>query len=467
MEKKRTTTKNVVNSKSTKKSTIKKTTIKKETTKKQTRKKGFTLIELLAVIIILGILMIIAIPSVTKYISDSRKSAYVDTAKEIVGGARNIVNEGNLGMYDTDITYYLRASCIDTENGLKSPYGEFTEAYVGVTFDGKGYNYYWISTDDTGQGIKEVTPVDKLDIDKIEANLTDIEIKEKVDKTGVDGRSKIQILNNDCKNWDSPLTASIQVDSNGNEIKLEPTSFATDSWATISKAVKEGNTSVYSVGDTKQIDMGDFGTHTVRISNKATPSECSTTGFSQTACGFVIEFVDIVGNRNMNPQGLYNGDSYMYGWNTDGWPASQMYPYINTDIYNSLPSDLKKVIINTTVVSGYGMHNSNNYISTDKLYLLSTHEIWEDVDGDSRSGIDAMDTAYNSTRQLDYYKNLNVTTNNYSAAIKKYDGSNENWWLRSSDRYSGSNFTHVDINGNGESWICLATDGISPAFRIG
>ena len=44
-------------------------------------KKGFTLIELLAVIIILGILMIIAIPSVTKYISDSRKSAYVDTAK--------------------------------------------------------------------------------------------------------------------------------------------------------------------------------------------------------------------------------------------------------------------------------------------------------------------------------------------------------------------------------------------------
>ena len=37
--------------------------------------KGFTLIELLAVIIILGILMIIAIPSVTKYITDSRKNS--------------------------------------------------------------------------------------------------------------------------------------------------------------------------------------------------------------------------------------------------------------------------------------------------------------------------------------------------------------------------------------------------------
>ena len=51
--------------------------------------------------------MIIAIPSVTKYISDSRKEAYVDTAKEIVSGTRNVVNEGKLGIYDTNTTYYI------------------------------------------------------------------------------------------------------------------------------------------------------------------------------------------------------------------------------------------------------------------------------------------------------------------------------------------------------------------------
>ncbi len=53
-------------------------------------RKAFTLIELLAVIIILGILMIIAVPAVTKFITDSRKETYVDTAKGIMSGARTL-----------------------------------------------------------------------------------------------------------------------------------------------------------------------------------------------------------------------------------------------------------------------------------------------------------------------------------------------------------------------------------------
>ena len=184
-----------------KKNTTKKVTKKPVTKKKATKKKGFTLIELLAVIIILGILMIIAIPSVTSYISNSRKSAYVDTAKEIVGGTRNLVNEGRLGMYDTNTTYYIPASYIKTENSSKSPYGEFTEAYVAVIYNGTGYDYYWISTDDTGQGVKEITPIDKLDTDNIKSDLKDSDISDTIETTGIGNRNKILILDPNTEEW--------------------------------------------------------------------------------------------------------------------------------------------------------------------------------------------------------------------------------------------------------------------------
>ena len=146
--------------------------------------------------------MIIAIPSVTKYINDSRKSSYIDTARELIGGARNLVNDGKLEMYDTDATYYIDIACLKTENGGKavSPYGDFVKdkAYVVVTFDGKGYEYFWTSIDDSGQGIKKIIRYDKLDTDNIESDLKADDIK--IDR-GLDGRSKVILIReaNNCQ----------------------------------------------------------------------------------------------------------------------------------------------------------------------------------------------------------------------------------------------------------------------------
>ena len=232
--------------------------------------------------------------------------------------------------------------------------------------------------------------------------------------------------------------------------KVNPVSFSTDSWETIVNAVKNNNISKYNVGDTKTIDMGTYGTHTLRVANTSTPSECSTSGFSQTACGFVLEFADIITTHKMNDTDT----------NVGGWPATSMRTFINNDIYNAIPSELRNAIIDTTVVSGHGKSDTANFTSTDKLYLLAPKEIYTDWSNSS-------DTAKDLTRTLDYYTSIGVTTDNYSGAIKKNGTSASYWWLRAAFSNYTYNFLSVNSYGNYYSYTANTTGGVAPAFRLG
>ena len=58
---------------------------------KRLNKAGFTLIELLAVITIMGILMMVAIPSVSRTIENSRRDTFADNALTYVNRVRNAV----------------------------------------------------------------------------------------------------------------------------------------------------------------------------------------------------------------------------------------------------------------------------------------------------------------------------------------------------------------------------------------
>ena len=238
------------------------------------------------------------------------------------------------------------------------------------------------------------------------------------------------------------------------DVADKPSTFSTDSWETIAASVRAGNIRGYKVGDTKTIDMGTYGTHTLRIANTSTPSECSTSGFSQSACGFVLEFADIITTNTMNDRAS----------NLNGWPVTEIHTIINANVYNALPSDLRSVIIDTTTISGHGSRSGEtNFTSTDKLYLLSTSEIW----AQGSSNTISYDTARDVTRQLDYYKNLGTSTSNYSGAIKKDGTITSDWWLRSARSSSGGSFYYVSANGSSNSSTAISTKGVSPAFRIG
>jgi len=245
-------------------------------------------------------------------------------------------------------------------------------------------------------------------------------------------------------NVDININSNIKIDK-----PIDCGSFATDSWSVISQNVINHNDDCYHVGDTKEVDMGTYGTHTVRIANKSTPDECSNSDFSQTACGFVIEFNDSVADYYMKEDSSNRG----------GWEACDMRVFVNNDIFNSLPEELRNIIIETFVVSGHGYLDQNNFMSVDKLYLLSSHEIWGEIDN-------PVDTAYNNTRQLDYYSMKGVTIDNYDDATK-YNGSTKLLlWLRSTTwRLSD----HFDMNNSGfmYGYYSGVPYGVSPAFRIG
>ena len=146
--------------------------------------------------------------------------------------------------------------------------------------------------------------------------------------------------------------------------------------------------------------------------------------------------------------------------NVGGYPASLMYTYIQNDIYNALPEELKAVIIPTYVVSGHGnTSGEENFITEqDKLYLLSGKEVY---------GSDSSDTSSGLTRQLDYYSNIRVTTSSYSGAQKKLDGTSIDWWLRSADSTNSISFYYVRNSGAWNRYYASTTSGVAVAFRIG
>ena len=97
------------------------------------KNKGFTLIELLCVIVILGLLIAIAVPTITNFITTSRKKTLVNTINQYMDAVAIQVNnmeyyftgtKVSYGSQRVPLIYAVPIECIDLEGGGKDPFGE-------------------------------------------------------------------------------------------------------------------------------------------------------------------------------------------------------------------------------------------------------------------------------------------------------------------------------------------------------
>ena len=385
-------------------------------------------------------------------------------AKNITG----ITGVGGISVIESDDT---KASFNVT--GL-SKVGDYAEAKYVVKNDSNGIGTE-ITLELTNSNSEYFKVTETIDDDKLQAGEeTYATVKVEMIKTPIDSDVSTSVT---AKLVANPLENGVATGGDSNSIQ-QPTPFASDSWSTIKTNVQNGNTSQYNIGDTKIVKINNVN-YTVRLANKSTNINCDNLNYSQTACGFVVEFEDIIDKMKMNE--IVVNSNPQRGNSIGGYPATIVYNYINNDLYDMLPGELKNAIIYTKVVSGIGCigynscgtecicdeydNNGNSFITYDKLYLLSGVEIF---------GADEKDTAKDTTRQLDFYSGMIPFADycggccpHYELVRKRFNGQYFDWWLRSVTFHRNDFFGNVRGGGMFSASASYYDYGVSPAFRIG
>ena len=163
--------------------------------KKRLNNAGFTLIELLAVITIMGILMMVAIPAVSRTIENSRRDSFATVAQNYINAVRNAVladeltcDGVNVSAVQSDKVYYLEINSSTAssnskaqqtadlmESGGNSPWGGATvEGFVKWEKSGSSHSGQWeyeITLVDTGKhGISSYTRDQKIKRAQVSVN---------------------------------------------------------------------------------------------------------------------------------------------------------------------------------------------------------------------------------------------------------------------------------------------------------
>lgn len=221
----------------------------------------------------------------------------------------------------------------------------------------------------------------------------------------------------------------------GEEITADPV-LANNSWEVISKVAKSGKAAEYwSVGDTKTFTCNGY-TMTAQIIGFDHDDVTDGMSYGRAKAGITFQFKDIY------------PETYALGASASPWKNSDMRLKTLPSLLAGL-GEIQNYIVSVDKLASdvVGSGGSLETVS-DNLFLPSFVE----VKGQSGS-------VYVEGVQYSFY-----TAGN--SCVKKLNGTNNNWWLRTTYKTSSNSFYYIKNTGTAGNAVGSTSYGIAPAFCL-
>lgn len=136
--------------------------------------------------------------------------------------------------------------------------------------------------------------------------------------------------------------------------------------------------------------------------------------------------------------------------NKGGWEKSDMRKYLNEEVIELLPDELKAVIKPTKIVQVWNKRQETE----DKLFLLSRTQVF------GKNGVNELTDLNDS--QIDIFKNQRAWVKELGSYGTLYS-----WWLRSPNSSNSDTFCSVYTDGTPYNYFGASYSfGVAPAFCI-
>lgn len=159
-----------------------------------------------------------------------------------------------------------------------------------------------------------------------------------------------------------------------------------------------------------------------------------------------------------------------------GWKKSSLRRYMNGDLFEKLPDDLKaevKWVEKATNNVGETDAVEKTVTTTrDRLWPLSAREVYGDITWWQGSSQELYDGIYNAEgEQYQLFADAGLNSDTKTSDLLRLGGVSDDWWLRSPNPYANDSFKNhaifVDADGykNGDG-PCATERGVMPCFCI-